>query len=160
MQYIFSLMDQESLKSIQGWRYEGPYVIYSNMDSNSEMMDRRSPYYAVRNEQGELIGYFCFGTSALVGGYSEPSIYTDNEGTIAIGLGMRPNLTGKGLGEAFVQAGLDFARRTFAPKRFQLFVYTWNERAIRIYEKVGFQRTRVLERDDERTFLEMSQMVS
>lgn len=163
MQFIFSLMDEGDARAIQTWRYEGVYAVYSGNDDDdpeamAELLDRRSPYYAVRNEQGELVGFFNFGTSALVWESQEPSIYIEDR-TIAIGLGMRPDLTGKGLGLAFVQAGLQFARQEFAPEHFRLYVFPWNERAIRVYEQAGFRRVRVfLQRNKygEREFLEMS----
>ncbi len=111
MQFIFSPMNEADAHTIKMWRYEGPYAVYNiDDDPNSlaELLDRRSPYYAVRNEQGELIGFFVFGTSAQVGNVDIPGLYSENS-TITIGLGMRPDLTGKGLGLAFVNAGLDFA---------------------------------------------------
>jgi ribosomal-protein-alanine N-acetyltransferase len=110
----------------------------SGSDIIEEMLDWRSPYYAVRDEQSELVGFFSFGTSCLVWSSDEPGLYVDKERkTIAIGLGMRPDLTGRGLGLAFVQAGLDFARQASVPTTFMLLVYTWNERAIRVYERAG-----------------------
>jgi RimJ/RimL family protein N-acetyltransferase len=165
MQFVLSLMDKAAAEAIQAWRYEGAYAVY-NMGSDDgakaeemvELLDRRSPYYVVRDEQGELVGFFNVGTSALVWGSNEPSIYIENR-TIAIGLGMRPDATGKGMGLVFIQACLDFARREFAPERFRLYVFPWNERAIRVYERAGFQRVRVfLQRNihGEREFLEMS----
>lgn len=70
----------------------------------------------------------------------------DPDGALCFGLGMRPDLTGqgKGLGLAFVRAGLNFARERFAPPAFRLYVLTWNERAVRVYEQAGFERVRVL----------------
>jgi [ribosomal protein S18]-alanine N-acetyltransferase len=168
MQFFFQPVNEEDVRAILAWRYEGPYAVYNmqddfdedDRDGMAEMLDRRSPHYAVRNEQGELVGFFGFGSSAYVTGYDEPHLYSENN-TITIGLGMRPDLTGqgKGLGLAFVNAGLDFARQQFAPDYFRLFVLTFNERAIRVYEKAGFQRVRVVVQRNpqgERLFLEMS----
>jgi ribosomal-protein-alanine N-acetyltransferase len=161
MPFIFSLMDKPTAEAIQAWRYEGPYVVY-NMGSDdgvmAELLDRRSPYYAIHNEQDELMGFFNVGTSALVWDSNEPGIYIENR-TIAIGLGMRPDTTGKGMGLMFVQACLDFARQEFAPEHVRLYVFPWNERAIRVYEQAGFQHVRVfLQRNMHgvHEFLEMS----
>jgi len=59
-----------------------------------------------------------------------------------IGLGLRPDLTGRGLGLAFVGAGMDFARQSFSPGRFLLSVALFNQRARRVYEKAGFELIR------------------
>jgi [ribosomal protein S18]-alanine N-acetyltransferase len=160
MQFTFKLMDEVEARAIRDWRYEEPYAVYNAPEDSgdfSEELDRRSPYYAARDERGELVGFFNFGTSALVWDSGEPGIYCENK-TVAIGLGMRPDLTGKGLGLAFVEAGLAFAREQFHPDYFHLFVYTFNERAIKVYEHAGFQRVRVFMRRNihgESEFLEM-----
>ena len=164
MQFTFTPMDEADARQILSWRYEDQYAVYNSADSESsltEILDRRSPYYAVHNAQNELIGFFCFGTSAQVLGYAVPALYSE-DATIDIGLGMRPNLTGNGQGLAFVQAGLDFAREQFAPRRFRLFVLKFNERAMRVYERVGFARVRELTRPDaagDVTFVEMQREV-
>jgi [ribosomal protein S18]-alanine N-acetyltransferase len=160
VQFTFKLMDEVEARAIRAWRYEEPYAVYNAPEDSedfSEELDRRSPYYAVRDERGELVGSFNFGTSALVWDSGDPGIYSENK-TVAIGLGMRPDLTGKGLGLAFVEAGLAFAREQFHPDYFHLFVYTFNERAIKVYEQAGFQRVRVFMRRNihgESEFLEM-----
>ena len=61
------------------------------------------------------------------------------EPALDVGLGMRPDLTGRGLGEEFVHAGLRFARETYSPPAFRLTVATFNQRAIRVYERAGFE---------------------
>ncbi len=147
MPYTFTLMNETDAYAISLWRYEAPYDTYNISDNaeeeadSNEMLDTRSPYYAVRNEQGELIGYFCYGTAAQPFGSSEPGLYTDDH-AIVIGLGLRPDFTGKGLGPTFVEAGLDFAWQQFAPRTFLLYVMTFNQRAIHAYEKVGFAHVR------------------
>ncbi|HEX6819259.1 MAG TPA: GNAT family N-acetyltransferase, partial [Ktedonobacterales bacterium] len=145
------------------WRYPAPYDTYDVGEPEqalTEMLDPRSPYFAARDEHGELIGYLCFGTAATVSDAPEPRPF-DADGALCFGLGLRPDLTGhgKGLGLAFVRAGLDFARARFAPPAFRLYALTWNERAIRVYERAGFQRVgvrRVVNRHGVLDFLEMS----
>ena len=61
------------------------------------------------------------------------------DGVVEVGLGVRPDLTGQGLGEAIIRAELEYARAEWRPATFRLFVTTWNERAIRLYERLGFR---------------------
>jgi RimJ/RimL family protein N-acetyltransferase len=156
-------MDAQDAREITTWRYEGPYSVYNweTGDDPAEMLDRRSPHYSVRDEQGELVGFFAYGSSAQVWGSDEPYLYSEGK-TITVGLGMRPNLTGRGWGLAFVQAGLDFARQEFAPEQFRLYVLTFNERAIRVYERAGFERKGIYVQHSpsgDRYFLEMRRKV-
>ncbi|HEY7354945.1 MAG TPA: GNAT family protein [Ktedonobacterales bacterium] len=160
MQFTFRLMDEADARAMQAWRYAGEYAVYNageDDDGLAEMLDRRSPHYAARDERGELVGFFAFGTSAAITGSPEPGIYGE-DGSVLIGLGLRPDLTGKGLGLAFVNAGLAFGRAQFAPTAFRLFVMTFNQRAIRVYERAGFQAVGVVMQPNprgERPFLEM-----
>jgi RimJ/RimL family protein N-acetyltransferase len=87
---------------------------------------------------GALAGFFAYGPSATVPGGHRAHAYDGD--ALDMGLGMRPDLTGQGLGFAFVQSGLNFAMNNFSPARFRLTVATFNERAIRVYERAGFIR--------------------
>jgi ribosomal-protein-alanine N-acetyltransferase len=166
MQYAFKLMNEADAHTIQMWHYEGEYAIYNasadSDDGLSEMLEPRSPYYAVRDELGELVGFFCFGTAAQPWNNDNPGLHNEDR-SIDIGLGLRPDLTGKGLGLAFVQAGLTFAKAQFAPVAYRLFVLTFNQRAIRVYEQAGFVHVRLFVRrnplNEEMTFLEMRREV-
>ena len=103
----------------------------SDQDDLEELLDperRRDAYFSVRDESGDLVGFFQFERKDKI---------------VDVGLGMRPDLTGKGLGVGYLFAGLEFARERFAPERFTLSVTTFNERAIRVYERAGFERGHV-----------------
>jgi ribosomal-protein-alanine N-acetyltransferase len=90
---------------------------------------RGDSYFAVEDDAGDLIGHFSFKHKET--------------GTVQIGLGLRPDRTGQGLGSAFLEAGLDYARDRFAPAQFVLSVATFNKRAITVYERAGFTAARV-----------------
>ena len=144
-------LGQEEAEAIAEWRYPEPYSFYdwtADPDDLRELLDaalRGDAYWAVRDEANELVGYFDF----------KPK----DEQTVEIGLGLRPDLTGRGLGGTFLAAGLEFARTRFAPARFVLSVATFNERAIKVYERAGFTRERIYMHSTngaEWEFLEMS----
>ena len=131
MPFKFELMDEAYAQAIANWHYEGVYAFY-DMDQDAEDLEEllnphswADTYYAVVDEGNELIGFFCFDQEEI--------------GVVTIGLGLRPDHTGQGLGQAFVEAGLDFAKERFAPTTFRLNVATFNKRAIRVYERLGFQ---------------------
>jgi RimJ/RimL family protein N-acetyltransferase len=136
----FSPLTEEEAHAIQRWRYPEPYAIY-NLNGDpvevKEMLDRRSPHYAVRDDTGDLIAFFAFGSSAEVGEVGEPHLYTE-DGGLSVGLGLHPDRTGRRLGLSLVIAGLALGRQRYHPAYFRLFVLTWNTRAIRVYERAGF----------------------
>ncbi|WP_242216566.1 GNAT family N-acetyltransferase [Bacillus cereus group sp. BfR-BA-01380] len=130
----------EEAREINTWQYEAPYELYSftgEDDTLTELLD--GTYYGICDEQDKFIGYFCFGDNAQVPGGRDAKLYT-GERVIDIGLGMKPALTGKGLGITFLQAGLQFAKEEFRPEKMRLSVAAFNERAIRLYKKAGFQK--------------------
>ncbi|HEX7056834.1 MAG TPA: GNAT family protein [Bacilli bacterium] len=141
MDFQLAAMTEEAAKTICSWSYEPPYDIYSFSPwetlaaENRELADpriRKSQYCAVVNEHRELCGFAQFFPLA---------------GWLRLGLGMRPDLCGKGLGASFVRAILAEAHKRKAPAdQIDLEVLPWNERAIRVYEKCGF----VLEQQYER----------
>ena len=162
MRFSVTPMTDSDARAIQTWRYEGKYATYNlddTADGLAELLDTRSPYFAVRDERGELVGFFAYGTAAEVGGETGPALYADPaDHTLTVGLGLRPDLTGKGLGLPFVEAALAFAHERYAPCDFRLFVLDWNVRAIRVYERAGFARMRtrtVTNRHGTLTFVEM-----
>lgn len=117
-------------REVETWRYEPPYDFYdaaADPDDAAEMRDasNRDHYRAVLGEEGDLVAFWWFERH-------------EDEEVVEIGLGLRPDLTGRGLGEGFVRAELDYAREQWAPARFRLFVTAWNVRAIRLYERFGF----------------------
>ena len=124
--------EKEAL-AIAAWHYEPPYSFYDATADQDDLAlllaeeSREGKHFSAFDEHDELIGFFSF----------------DVEGDdVVVGLGLRPDLTGRGLGLAFVEAGLAFARERFGPGRFRLSVATFNERAIRVYERAGFEPLR------------------
>jgi len=134
-EFRFRSMSQADAEAIAAWRYPDEYSFYdwtSDADDLAELLDpreRAGEYVAVDSEGGTLIGFYQ---------YKRP------HGTcIEIGLGLHPAWTGRGFGRSFLEAGLDYARRRFAPERFTLSVARFNRRAITVYERAGFVTVRL-----------------
>ncbi|UUE88626.1 GNAT family N-acetyltransferase [Bacillus cereus] len=134
------VLTKEEAKKINTWTYEEPYSLYSfsgEKEVIEELLD--GTYYGCCDDQGDLIGYFCFGANAQVPGGRDANLY-GGEDVIDIGLGMKPALTGKGIGKEFFQAGIAFATKEFNAKMFRLSVATFNTRAITLYKNIGFKQ--------------------
>lgn len=117
-------------RDIAAWRYPGRDATYDLVDPPTA----EEGYWAVEHD-GRLIGYCCVGAEARVPGVD------DEEGTVDVGYGMRPELVGRGQGPAFVGAILAFAAATYRPQRLRLLILDWNERSRRVAEGLGFVRT-------------------
>jgi RimJ/RimL family protein N-acetyltransferase len=136
-------------REVATWHYEAPWDFYdlaSDPDDAAAMADlaRAEHRRAVLGEDGSL----------------EAFLYFDWHGDVTeVGIGLRPDLTGRGLGESFLNAQLDYARGRWQPASFRLFVAAWNERAIRLYERVGFREvareTRHFELVGDHEFIQM-----
>lgn len=129
MKLQFKPMNQAEAEEIANWEYEEPYSFY-NMKNDEEDFEellnpnaRKGIYFSIYNDNA-LIGFFTF---------------TVENDVVDIGLGLKPSLTGKGLGKDVLLEGLAFAKERYQSKRFSLAVAAFNKRAIKVYEKVGFK---------------------
>ena len=136
-------LTEQHAKEIADWRYEFPYEWYDTAADPRRIElfanpARRDGLRAVVDDDGELIGFFNF-------------VRESDE--VRVGLGIRPDLTGQGLGARFIEAGLRYATDEWSPKRFRLWVAWWNERALRAYRRAGFEE--VANPEEKRRFVEM-----
>jgi ribosomal-protein-alanine N-acetyltransferase len=126
--YAIRAMTEADANAVAGWRYPGEYAFYDADRDPRDLAELLDPahwgedYFAADDAAGTLAGFFM--------------IKRKDEWT-EIGLGLRPELTGRGLGVAFLEAGLRFA----GPGPFALHVAAFNHRAIAVYERAGFHET-------------------
>jgi ribosomal-protein-alanine N-acetyltransferase len=140
LRFTLTPITHADARAISRWRYDGLYSVYNgNPASVASLLQPRFLYHSVHDDHGDLVGYFCFGEDARVSAGRRSGLY-DRDDALDVGLGMRPDLTGRGLGENFVRAGLQFAHENYAPPAFRLTVATFNRRAISVYERAGFER--------------------
>ena len=136
-------LSEEHARSIADWRYEFPYEWYDTAADPRRVElfanpARREGLRAVIDDEGELIGFLNF-------------VRAGDE--VRVGLDIRPDLTGRGLGAQFIQAGLGYASEEWRPRRFRLWVAWWNERALRAYRRAGFREVR--REEGRHRFIEM-----
>ena len=149
MDYKFVPMTREYAQAIvEGWKYGGEYSIYDYSNEADHMLDPsawEAGIFAVLDEAGELVGevsiefldksdqyteYGEFGDSALI-----------NSREMWIGFGMRPELVGRKLGPGFVRACVSHVVRYYGYRGeyVRLGVAAFNRRAIKAYERAGFE---------------------
>ena len=137
-QWRIVAMTREYAEQIAQWRYDGIYHFYDHAAEDvAEFMD--GSHHACVDPCGVLIGYYCFGGDARIPTV-ERCVY---EGAyLDVGLGLRPDLCGRGLGYAFMQRGLRHAVNALDAAEFRLSVAAFNVRAIKLYERIGFRSVR------------------
>ena len=136
--FKFKPMTEDCARAALIWRYEPPYDFYNHDPAQLETLIQEcylNPayhYFAVFDEEDSLIAFRCFGEDARVpgGDYSADAL--------DMGGGLRPDLTGHGLGPQIIRAAMDFARAEFSPRAFRATVAEFNLRAQRACEKVGY----------------------
>lgn len=141
MKLKFRPIQKADGEAILTWRYDPPYDIYnigyegfSNEEELNYFLDPQFAFHAIDDmESGELVGFCSFGLDGQVpgGDYEEPAL--------DIGLGVRPDLTGKGLGSGIVTAVISFAQQTYAPARIRVTIADFNTRAKRVWKKNGLR---------------------
>ena len=115
------------------WRYEPPYDVYDMTCADpDELLDPTAGFHAVLAGES-LIGFRSFGPDGRVPGWD----YDDS--ALDTGGGLRPSLTGQGLGRSVISAGLEFGRAQLAPAAFRVTVASFNARARRTVESLGFE---------------------
>ena len=120
----------DDLDAIATWCYPPPYDFY---DGDAEPVRNPERYFAARDDDGDLVGFYYF---------------EEKPPDLDYGLGLRPDLVGRGLGLEFFRRGLEVAQERYAPRRLYLHVAEFNERARIVYERAGF----VVESSHVRTF--------
>ncbi len=150
-------MDQtEALEIANKWKYPAPYNFY-DMTADQEDYDeilnkeqRKNTYFSVKNNN-ELVGFFCV----------FPKDYS-SKNHIEMGIGMKPKLTGAGFGKSFVQLVVDYLNKHYFRPTIWLSVADFNQRAMKVYEQVGFRYIQKVQQEangGEYTFVIMNNEV-
>jgi RimJ/RimL family protein N-acetyltransferase len=133
----------DEAEDIAGWRYDPPYDLYDVDVAAPVLLATAGRFGAVRDEGGGLVGYCCFDAEARVPG----GAYAD--AALDVGWGMRPELTGRGLGARFVAAIVAHALPLACPRPLRVTIAEWNGRSQRAAASAGFtvRRERFLAAD-------------
>jgi len=153
---FFAPMNEHYANDIANWHYDGVYSFYDMAADENDLrilMDTnnwRDTIRAVLNEDDELVGWAAF--------------YTEND-EFWLSLGLRPDLTGRGLGEEFVTQCVEYAvsQSKLTEDTIKIAVALFNERAIQVYQRAGFVETKRTVRDThigQVDFIEMEKRVA
>lgn len=117
--------------AVATWRYPDEYSFYdadADPDDLAELLDPSEwgQHYFAADE---------LATRTLAG-----FLMVKLTGRVAeIGLGLRPDLTGRGQGASFLNTCLHFASAALGAHSYTLAVAAFNRRAITVYERAGFR---------------------
>lgn len=133
-------MTEEHGMEICAWKYPEPYALY-NWESWNQMVRNQYEFAhpGLRESQYRSVMHPDHGLSGFAQLF--PML-----GVTRLGLGLRPDLCDQGLGAAFVRAIAEEAARLNPEHQIDLEVLIWNHRAIRVYEKAGFELTDTYEK--------------
>ncbi len=123
--------------AILHWTYPPPYDFYNMEVSDEAYAELLDGFYQAVVDQEQLVGFFCTGRSAQVPAGLPLGLYADD--CLDLGLGRHPDVTGQDTGFAFCSFVLETVKaESSLPIR--LTVATFNERAIHLYEQLGFRQ--------------------
>lgn len=133
MKLFVNKLTEEYAKQLCTWKYEGEYSVYDfapwdiAMQQNWSITNpevRESDFRSVISEQGNLIGFF-----RMTG---------DEQGNIEIGLGLKPQHCGQGLGKKFVKLITQYTLVHYPNQLTYMEVRTFNVRAVKCYKSLGY----------------------
>ena len=118
---------------LPAWSYPDVYVLYdfaADADNLAELLQARArPRIISASAQGLLhTGWWILLRSSQPG-----------EDCVEIGLGLRPDCTGRGFGRAFVTHVCAWTAKRCAVATIIVRVAAFNARAIAVYERIGFE---------------------
>lgn len=131
-------LDRQQALEILDWRYPSPYDFYNfNADSLQQdlcyLLERKNAFFAILNQQEELEGYCSFGEDGKVAG----GCY--NTKALDIGMGIRPDLVGKGRGKYYAKAIVEYGIKQYSAKQLRVTIADFNQRAKRVWQQLGFK---------------------
>lgn len=139
--YVIRPITRPEAKQILSWRYDAPYDFYDPPEPEDieSLLDKfmlpENCFHGVRDDTNRFVGFCSFGLDGQVLGGD----YDD--GPLDLGLGMKPQETNLGRGRLFFRSIVDFAIQHYGANALRLSVAKFNDRAIRVYQSLGFKTT-------------------
>lgn len=134
MNYKITSINEDIVKEITTWKYDGQYSVY-NTESFEDLKARNANiinptksnnYMCYFNDEDKLIAY--------------TNITKKDNEVIFLGIGLAPEFCNKGLGKEILKHSIEEIKIRYSEGKIALQVRSWNIRAIKCYEKVGFKK--------------------
>ncbi len=122
-------------------RQQGIYSVYNFPDWDTlnkqkwgitQEEKRKNEFTAVIDESNNLCEYIRF---------------IENKNSVLVGLGLKPSPCGQGLGNILMELLKSECKKRYGSKKIVVEVRSFNKRAIRCYERAGFEITDVYQKD-------------
>ena len=125
-------MKEDYARQIVEWKYENEYDIY-NLPSYDECLEKG---YGItkENRKNDYMVYIIGGEVVF---YSNAKLMDNNK--VYLGVGLKPKYCGKGYGNYFLTDSVKNIKSRYPNSILYLEVRSWNKRAIKAYEKIGFK---------------------
>ena len=131
-------LTRDEAGDLAGWTYPPPFDVYDSGDAElflSRTADGEG-YFPAVDDAGRLVAFAVIGGEARVRG-QEPA-----EGVVDIGLGVRPDAIGRGVGTALVGQVVALARDLTGAPMARAAVALFNQRSLALCRSAGFEGVR------------------
>ena len=134
----FCRLQPEDARAILSWRYPPPYDVYNFSPADSEadlryLLDPVNNFRAILDAAGELVGFCSYGVDGQVPGGDYGVKALD------IGMGIRPDRTGRGHGTAYARAIVQYGVEHYGASKVRVTIAHFNLRARKVWENLGFK---------------------
>lgn len=142
---------EEEARELATWAYPPPFDLYDAADP-ATFLTTGAPgegCYPAVDDDGRLVAFAVLGAEARVLG-QEPA-----DGVVDVGIGVRPDVTGRGLGGALVGQVVALAAELTGARAARAAVAAFNERSLALCRSAGFEDVRQFSGPGGRPFREL-----
>ena len=124
-------LTEEDKREICAWKYDGACEVY-NLPSYEKMQTQQMGFMNPKAEKN----FLAFLDNDVLVGFVN---ILEKKDEVFIGIGVNPVLCNRHYGRRMLMLSYEISKRRYPNKPLYLEVRTWHTRAIRCYEKAGFQ---------------------
>lgn len=134
MELTIRTRTKDDINEFITWTYDGIYSFYDNNIQKEKIDGFKQSFnseraFSVIDDKENLIGNCEF-----------YNVNDEGEEILAVGVQMKPSMTGQGYGSKFFSEIIEQGRVLLNYNHLELSVVDFNKRAIRTYEKEGFKK--------------------